>query len=49
MPVDDTQEKGELVIQTPEQILKQAVLDTQKLDEDSQRALTLKDGDTFKN
>src|SRR3990167_2515720 len=49
MLVDDSQEKGELARQTPEQILKEAVLDTRRLDEDSQKALMLKDGEGFKS
>ena len=49
MLVDDSQEKGELARETPEQILKEAVLDTRRLDEDSQKALMLKDGKGFKS
>jgi len=49
MLVDDTQEKGELARETPEQILKQAVSATRKLDEDSQKSLVLKDGEGFKS
>lgn len=46
---DTNQEKGEIVVQTPEQILKQAVLDIKKLDEESEKALELKDGEAAKN
>lgn len=42
---NDNQEIGEIVDKTPEQILKQAVLDTRKFDEESQKALKLKDGE----
>lgn len=49
MLTDNTQEKGENVLQTPEQILKQAVLDAKKLDKESQKALKLKDEEGVKN
>lgn len=46
---DANQEKGEKVVQTPEQILKQAVLYTTKLDKESQEALRRKDGEGVRN
>ena len=49
MPLDDNQEEREKMVQTPEQILKQAVLDAKKLDKESQKALKLKDAEGFKN
>jgi len=49
MSTDDTREKGELAVQTPEQILKQAVLDTKNLDKESQKALRLKDEEGVRN
>ena len=49
MLVDDSQEKGELVIQTPEQILKQAVLNTRRFDEERQAAENSRDGEGIKN
>lgn len=49
MFTDDTREKREVVMQTPEQILRQAVLDTTRLDEESRKAFELKDGEMVKN
>ena len=44
MLVDTNEERGEVEIQTPEQILKQAVLDTRELDEERQKAEDVRDG-----
>jgi hypothetical protein len=49
MPLDDNQEEREKVVQTPEQILKQAVLDTRRFDEERQAAENSRDGERIKN
>jgi hypothetical protein len=49
MPLDDNQEKREKVVQTPEQILKQAVLDTRRFDEERQAAEDSRDGEGIRN
>ena len=49
MPKDANQEKGEIVVQTPEQILRQAVFDTRRFDEERQVAENSRDGEGIKN
>lgn len=43
------QEKGEVVAQTPEQILRQAVLDCRRFDEERQAAENSRDGEGIRN
>ena len=46
---DVNQEKGEIAVQTPEQILKQAVLDTRRFDKEHQAAMDSRDSEGIKN
>lgn len=46
---DADQENGEIVVRTPEQILKQAVLDIRRLDVDSQKVWELRIGPEVKD